>query len=78
MEGGTKNISYGAARPAAVCFAFENIVIPLIRTTQECGFCRFLIRFTVKRILKVRKNMLHFIIGVFVGSFVGVLFMCLV
>jgi hypothetical protein len=38
----------------------------------------FLIRFTVKRILKVRKNMLHFIIGVFVGSFVGVFFMCLI
>ena len=37
MEGGTV-ISYGAALPAAVCSAFDSIVIPAIRTMQGADF----------------------------------------
>ena len=42
MEGGTnKHILRSGLPRRRLSFAFENIVIPLIRTKQKCGFCRF-------------------------------------
>lgn len=54
MEGGTV-ISYGAALPAAVCFAFDNIVIENNPHSTKCGFCR-LMRLTVRRISGIRMD----------------------
>lgn len=39
MEGGTV-ISYGAALPAAVCFAFEKHRDKKNPHSTRCGFCR--------------------------------------
>ena len=42
MEGGTKKHILRSGPPRRrLPFAFDIIVIPSTRTTQECGFCRF-------------------------------------
>ena len=41
MEGGTLILWSGLAR-RRLYSAFENTVNPLIRTTLQCGFCRFI------------------------------------
>ena len=59
MEGGTKKHILRSGLPRRrLFFAFDIIVTPLIRTKQECGFCRLLC-LTVRHIFLEKRGQNH-------------------